>query len=269
MAIPQLSYSIVHDPGPEAPVLILGNALGTTRELWAGVAYRMADDYRVVTFDLPGHDPASHTADDLEAQLAGLTLADIAAGVIAIADAIGADTFLYAGLSISGGVAMQLALDHPDRLTAVVALCAAPKFGDAESWDERIAAVRADGTRSLIPDTADRWFAAGFLDEDNPAGPMVCEMLGNVPDAGYIACCQALSCFDITDRISDISTPILFVAGAQDIGNPPESMRALAEQVDAGEATVIPDAAHIVVAEHPDLVCDALTAFFSRTENRS
>lgn len=269
MAIPQLSYSIVHDPGPEAPVLILGSALGTTRELWAGVAYRMADDYRIVTFDLPGHDPASHAAGDLESRLADLTLADIAAGVVAIADAIGAGTFLYAGLSISGGVALQLALDHPDRVTAAAALCAAPKFGDAESWQERITTVRAEGTRSLIPDTADRWFAAGFLDEDNPAGPMVCEMLGNVPDAGYIACCRALSRFDIRERIADISIPILFVAGAQDIGNPPESMRALAAQVETGEATVIPDAAHIVVAEHPDLVCDALTAFFSRTENRS
>lgn len=269
MAIPQLSYSIVHDPGPEAPVLILGNALGTTRELWAGVAYRMADDYRIVTFDLPGHDPASHTADDLEAQLADLTLADIAAGVIAIADEIGAETFLYAGLSISGGVAMQLALDFPDRLTAVAALCAAPKLGTAESWRDRIATVRADGTRSLIPDTADRWFAAGFLDEDNPAGPMVCEMLGNVPDDGYIACCRALARFDITERIPQIRIPILFLAGAQDLGNPPESMRALAEQVPDGQATVIPDAAHIVVAEHPDLVCDALTGFFSRVENRS
>jgi 3-oxoadipate enol-lactonase / 4-carboxymuconolactone decarboxylase len=250
----KLAYSIIHDADPAAPVLILGPSLGTTQALWAGVAYRLADDFRVVTFDLPGHGRSPRIPE--------VTIDRIAECVLEIADELNAPTFGYAGISISGGLALALALKAPERVRAIGALCCGARFGDTGTWEQRIATVRADGTRGLIPDTADRWFAAGFIDEDNAAGPIVLEMLANTDDEGYIDCCRALEQFDIDGSIDAITTPSLFLAGAQDPSNPPESMRALHERVAGSRFAVIPDAAHLPVAEHPELVADRLKGFF-------
>lgn len=260
-----LAYRILNATDSDLPLLILGTPLGTTSTVWASVGYRLIEHFRIVITELPGHGLDSPNAPH-DGETTGLTVNQIAERTVAVADSLGVDTFYYAGCSISGGVAQILALDHADRVERVAAVCTAPKFGDADSWNDRITTVREDGTRSLVPDTADRWFAAGFLDDDIAAGHMVLEDLAATSDLAYIACCQALTTYDITDRIADIHVPILYMAGAQDYGNDPESMRALSEQVENGTCVVIPDAAHIVMVEHPELVADHLESFFTSAD---
>src|SRR5699024_8381129 len=144
-------------------------------------------------------------------------------------------------------------------------LCTGAYFGGAERWNERIGEVRAaGGLRALVPDTADRWFAAGFLDEDIAAGPIVLEQMAQTDPEGYIDCCGALAAYDIRDRIATIDVPLLLLAGAQDPGNTPDSMRELHEQIEGSSFAVIPDAAHLPMVEHPELVADRLEAFLTQ-----
>ena len=168
---------LINDADPTAPLLILGPSLGTHGSQWAGVAYRLADDYRVVTVDLPGHGQSPRMPD--------VTIEDLADEIVGIADGYGAKTFGFAGVSISGAIALTLALRAPERLRGVVALCTGPYFGGAERWEEKIGEVRAAGSlRPFVPDTADRWFAAGFLDEDDSSGPIVLEQLAQTDPEG-------------------------------------------------------------------------------------
>lgn len=249
-----LAHTLINDADPDAPLLILGPSLGTHGSQWAGVAYRLADDFRVVTLDLPGH--------GLSPRMPDVTIDDLADEVVAVADAYGADRFWFAGVSISGAIALTLALRAPERLRGVAALCTGDYFGGAERWDERIREVREAGSlRPFVADTADRWFAAGFLDEDIAAGPIVLEQLAQTDPDGYIDCCGALARYDIRDRIAEIDVPVLFLAGSQDIGNTPEAMRALHEQVDGSRFAVVPDSAHLPLVEHPELVADHLASF--------
>lgn len=250
-----LAHTLINDSDPSAPLLILGPSLGTHGSQWAGVAYRLADEFRVVTLDLPGHGRSSRMPE--------VTIDAMADEAVAIADAYGAETFFFAGVSISGAIALTLALRAPDRLRGVAALCTGDFFGGAERWDERIREVRAAGSlRPFVPDTADRWFAAGFLDEDIAAGPIVLEQLAQTDVEGYIDCCGALRGYDIREQVGQISVPVLLLAGSQDPGNTPDSMRALHERIDGSAFAVIPDSAHLPMVEHPELVADRLEAFF-------
>ena len=252
-----LAHSLINDADPSAPLLILGPSLGTHGSQWAGVAYRLADDFRVVTLDLPGHGASVRMPD--------VTIDALADEVVAIADAHGASTFFFAGVSISGAIALTLALRHPQRLRGVAALCTGAYFGGAERWNERIGEVRAaGGLRALVPDTADRWFAAGFLDEDIAAGPIVLEQLAQTDPEGYIDCCGALAGYDMRDRVATIDVPLLLLAGAQDPGNTPDSMRELHQQIEGSSFAVIPDAAHLPMVEHPELVAERLERFFAQ-----
>lgn len=52
-----------------------------------------------------------------------------------------------------------------------------------------------------------------------------------VDDAAYLACARALTQYDLTGRLEAITTPTLFIAGAQDPGSTPEAMTDLSAQV--------------------------------------
>src|SRR5690606_1859943 len=121
--------------------------------------------------DLPGHTvPAG---DSLAEAAAPVTIEQLASGVVESLAELGVESFVYCGVSISGAVGLTLALNHPEKLTGLVACATAEKFGTPDAWDERIGEVRSDGTGSLVDDTADRWFAAGFLGEDIATGHLV------------------------------------------------------------------------------------------------
>lgn len=245
---------------PGSPVIVFGSALGTRVSLWAAVAGRLADDYQVYLADLPGHThPLTEDAGDF-------TVSDLAAGLVETMKSAGVETFAYCGVSISGAIGLSLALDHPESLTALIACSTSTKFGTAESWDERIKDVEADGTRGQLDDTADRWFAAGFLTEDIAAGPIILSDLAMIDDAAYIACAKALTRYDLSGRLPGITTPTLFIAGSQDPGCTPEAMQEMADQVDESRLAVVPDAAHLPMAEHPDIVFDHIHDFLARLD---
>ncbi|WP_181275386.1 alpha/beta fold hydrolase [Brevibacterium oceani] len=246
---------------PGSPVLVFGNALGTRMSLWSSVAARLTDDFQIYLSDLPGH---TLPADDSLAEAAALvTIDELASGLVESLSDIGVETFAYCGVSISGGIGLTLALNHSESLTGLIACATAEKFGTPESWDERIEQVRADGTRGIVDDTADRWFAAGFLAEDIATGHLVLTDLALLDDEAYIAAASALKSYDVSGSLQAISTPTLFLAGAQDPGCTPEAMSAMADQVEGARFVTVPDSAHLPMVEHPDIVVDHVNEFCS------
>lgn len=244
---------------PGSPVLVFGNALGTRMPLWSAVAARLGDDFQIYLTDLPGHTvPADGT---LAEAAEPLRIEALATGLVESLTELGVESFAYCGVSISGAVGLSLALNHPDALTGLVACATAEKFGTPESWDERIAEVRADGTRGLIDDTADRWFAAGFLAEDIATGHLVLSDLALVDDEAYIAVASALKDYDLSGSLGSIGIPTLIMAGAQDPTCTPEAMSAMAEQIEDARFVTIPDSAHLPMVEHPDIVGDHIQEF--------
>ncbi|UVI37568.1 alpha/beta fold hydrolase [Brevibacterium spongiae] len=242
-----------------SPVLVFGSALGTRMTLWSSVAARLADDFQIYVADLPGHTVPG--PDTLAEATPAVTIDELASGLVESMVAEGVTSFAYCGVSISGAIGLTLARNHPEVLTGLIACATAEKFGTPESWDERIGEVQASGTRGLVDDTADRWFAAGFLGEDIATGHIVLADLALVDDEAYIATASALRTYDLTGALTSITTPTLFMAGAQDPGCTPEAMEAMAGQVDGSRFVTVPDSAHLLMVEHPDIVVDHIQEF--------
>jgi 3-oxoadipate enol-lactonase/4-carboxymuconolactone decarboxylase len=236
-------------PAQGLPLLVLGPSIGTSAEtLWGPAARLLSDSFDVVGWDLPGH---GTNADNGTSEL---LVEHLAADVLTAADGLGAGTFFYAGDSVGGCVGLQLLLDAPGRVPAATLLCTGAKVADAGSWQERIEQVRAGGTPSLVSGSAERWFAPGFLDREPVIGSALLHALSDARDSGYVAVCHALREFDVRDRLGEISTPVLAVAGAHDPATPPDKLREIAEGVKDGRLVVLADASHVAPAEKPDQV---------------
>jgi len=188
--------------------LVLGPSLGTSADAcWGACAALLRDDFDViVAWELPGHGTSRGPVPE------GLTAADLAARVLEQVDG----PFLYAGDSVGGQIGLQLLLDAPDRVEGAVLCCTGPKLGDADTWRDRAAQVRASGTAGLVSATAARWFAPGFLEREPERASALLHALRDTDDDGYVAVCGVLAAFDATGRLGEIVAPVVAVAGADD-----------------------------------------------------
>jgi len=58
----------------------------------------------------------------------------------------------------------MIALHAPERLQKLVLCSTGAKIGTADAWNNRIEAVRRNGTKSIAAATMERWFTTGFRD---------------------------------------------------------------------------------------------------------
>jgi len=248
---------------PSLPLLLVGPSLGTSAAtLWSEVAERVGESFHVVGWELPGHAGA----------LVGepFIMAELAAGVLAFADGVAhargdtTTTFVYAGNSLGGCVGLCLLLDAPTAVTSAVVVGSGARIGMPEQWRERAALVRTAGTGALADAAVERWFAPGFVErEPSLVAALLAEFRAADPE-GYAQACEALAGFDVHERLSEIGTPLLAVAGAHDGSTPPAQLSTLIEGVRTGRLVVLDGIGHLAPAEDPDriaaLLRDHLTA---------
>src|SRR5688572_10626172 len=114
--------------GPEnAPPVLLGNALGTTLDLWSAQVHALAETYRVIRYDTRGHGQSSAAAREY-------TLEELGEDALRVLDAAGAPSAHVCGISLGGLTAMWLAVHRPTRVRRLVLANTAARVGTAARW---------------------------------------------------------------------------------------------------------------------------------------
>lgn len=250
MTIPQIT-AVRLGGSPALPLLVLGPSLGTSaRTLWTRAATHLTEHFEVIAWDLPGHGTNTLVAHPF-------SMAELAAGVLTMVDDMLSErgaidtSFVYAGDSVGGAVGLHLMLDAPHRVSSAVLLCTGAMIGQADAWHERAAIVRASGTSAVLEGSAERWFVPGFLDREPDAGAALLNALRDADAEGYAQVCEALAGHDVRHRLGSIRTPVLAVAGRDDVPTPPETLREITDGVRRGRLVVLDGVAHLAPAEAP------------------
>ena len=188
MTAPILTFTDATGPS-DAPLLILGPSLGTSTALWSTTTPLLAERYRTIEWDLPGHG-ASPIANS------PFTVADLADAVAAEVRELGAEPILYAGVSLCGAVGVELAVRHPELVEAALIIASGAKIGDPTGWRERAALVRSASTTALVEGSIQRWFAPDSTRRDPELTAQLLQALRDADDESYARCCEALATYD-------------------------------------------------------------------------
>jgi pimeloyl-ACP methyl ester carboxylesterase len=98
------------------PVLLLhGGALDTAEGVWRSVAPTLARDYRVHAIDLPRHGASRSWPGNLNSEFFQTLISDLL-------EQLNLPRVAIIGLSLGGGIGIGYALQHPDRVSALVAI---------------------------------------------------------------------------------------------------------------------------------------------------
>ncbi|WP_163512964.1 3-oxoadipate enol-lactonase [Fodinicola acaciae] len=248
--------TIVDGPA-DAPVLVLSNSIGTTVNLWQRQIPELARQFRVVRWDLPGHDgspaPAGpYTVDDLGRQL------------LATMDDLGVERAHLAGVSIGGMLSMWVASHAPERVDRLAVICSSAYLPPARGWRDRAATVRAGGTGQLVEAAIGRWFTPAM---DREVVRRTGAELTNVDSEGYAGCCEAIAAMDLREAITRITAPTLVIGGADDPATPPAHAEEIASRIAGANLVVIDKASHLAVLEQPERVTRLLVEHLTAPPN--
>ncbi len=240
------------DGPPDAPVLVLGNSLGTSRMVWDR---QVPAWFRLMRYELPGHGGAA-AGPGLD------TISGIATGVLALLDSHGIERAAYCGISLGGMIGMWLASHEPDRIDSLGIVCSSAYLPPAEGWRARADQVCRSGMASITEQSIGRWFTPRFTAaEPELVAAFAAELERANPD-GYAGCCLAIADMDLRGDLGSITAPTLVISGAQDPSTPPEHGAVIAAGISGARHVVLEGAAHLANVMAPTEVTAALLSHF-------
>jgi 3-oxoadipate enol-lactonase/4-carboxymuconolactone decarboxylase len=189
------------------------------------------------------------------------SMAQLAADVAGVMDALGIGAAHVAGISIGGMIAQALAAADPSRVKSLMLVDTAMAIPPAESWISRAATVRAEGIPQIADAVMARWVTPDFMNAPEAAGLRA--MLLRTPAEGYAAAAEAIATADLTTGTSTLTLPTLIVVGDQDAATPVASAQALHAVIAGSSLTIIDGGAHIPTVEKPAEITAAIRAFLS------
>ena len=105
--------SIYFEDQGSGPCLLMAHSFLCSGAMWAAQAEALSGAYRVVSVDLQGHGKSSSAVD-------GLGLSDMVTDHVGVLDDLGIEQATWVGLSIGGMISLLAALEHPERVGALV-----------------------------------------------------------------------------------------------------------------------------------------------------
>ena len=249
------------------PVMLLHGFTATADEV-GGVLGPLADrGWHAVAPDLRGHGRSDRPAD---ADAYSFEL--LAGDVVALADHLGWKRFALLGHSMGGAVAQLIALDHPERLTALVLASTfhGPVPGitmelvEMGRWVVREAGMGglADAMEARRAENPESVAAVERLQEAVPgyAEESRARLVATSPDMWMALAPRFVDQADRLERLAALDVPTAVIVGALD-GTFFDDCRRLAAAIPGSQLTVIPGAGHVPQLEQPDAWWAALSGF--------
>ncbi|MBX0304533.1 alpha/beta fold hydrolase [Haloarcula salinisoli] len=267
---PRIHY---REAGDGPPVVLLhGGIIDAATVSWPPVIDRLAPDYRVLAPDLLGYGES-----DLPP---GPYSIPRHAGVVAdVLEALDLGPVTLVGLSMGGGVAIQVALDRPDLVDRLVPI---DPFGLGRELPNgllsyALARVQLFNKLAIAAFRRSRRLTraslGGIVHDLDSLPPAAVEAVYREvqrPTAG--AAFRRFRDAEVTrdgyrttftDRFSELSMPTQFIHGAHDEVFPVAWARRTADRVPGGELTVLDDCAHWAPRENPDAVAQLIRGVIS------
>jgi pimeloyl-ACP methyl ester carboxylesterase len=250
----------VHGAG--VPVLLV-MGLGSNAYGWYRTVPWLSERHQVIALDNRGTGRSDVPAGPY-------SLAQMAADVAAVLDAVGHERAHVMGASLGGMIAQRFTLAHPERVRSLVLVCTTPGGPNAaRASDEVMAALVQGGEDPSTVYRRNAWFLYG--DETRTEHPerieQDIEYRSKIPTqpAGYFGQLQAAVGHDAWDELPTIAVPTLVIHGDADLLVPAANGRFLAERIRGAELVIVPGAGHMLQSDGGDRVRDAVLAFLART----
>lgn len=241
----KLAYRI--DGPKDGPCVMFSNSLATDMSMWDQQIEAFTDRYRMLRYDKRGHGQSDRFDTPI-------TMQNLADDAVALAQATGFADGHFVGLSIGGMTGQAVGLYHPGVFKSLSLCMTSSQIPEAahEAWAERLRMAREDGMVSLAAPTLERWFTEDYRTGNPDAIEKIANMIRNTSVSGYTRCSEAILGMAFTDRLGDITDPVLVLPGENDPGLPPLMSEVIRDGIPGAQYDMVMGAAHLANIQEPD-----------------
>ncbi|MEO1290531.1 MAG: alpha/beta fold hydrolase [Chloroflexota bacterium] len=205
---------------------------------------------RTIALDLPAHGKSPRSSETI-------SIENYAQDMIAFLDALALEKIILVGHSMGGGIAQQIALDYSQYLQGLVLIATGAKLSVNQAIIDGIINTPEATARRIV-----KWSWGKNIDEKmlQQGVEHLLETPIDVIQADYIACDN----FDVRDRLHEIHTPTLVIAGALDKMTQLEWNQELADKIRNSTLKIFEDNGHQVHVEQVEAVTELLQSWVSQ-----
>ena len=250
----RLSFEI---HGTHGPLVLMLHGLGSRGEDWVLQIEALQNEYRMVTCDLRGHGSSPSPA-------GWSTVADLAEDVVGLLEQIGERSAHIVGLSLGGGVALQMGVDYPQQIKSLTIVNAAATLrvprNRLPSAFVRMVLLLTGRRRKL-----GEWVAAGLFprEDQQELREVAAGRIADNLSRNYLRAILAVLRFDLRKQVHQIVAPTLIVAGRLDRTVPLQAKIELAKAIPGVRLEVIENSGHATPLDAADEFNRILLEFLS------
>jgi pimeloyl-ACP methyl ester carboxylesterase len=238
------SHALAYDLVGQGPrTVTLTHGIASYRGTWGAIANSLAPSARVLTWDLRAHGES-------DTPTGPYALSDFASDLLGLLDGLRIERTVLVGHSAGGLVAMKFALEHGDRLDALVLMSTASEANRAGfELYERFARVAEETGSTRVQDF--------FLSEDGAPAPDA---------AGFAWMARAIATVHenpLTPQLAAIRCPVTVLVGTGDpigVGGSVKIHRAIA----GSKLEILAGLNHVIHLEDPERISRLLSEAIAR-----
>jgi 2-succinyl-6-hydroxy-2,4-cyclohexadiene-1-carboxylate synthase len=249
------------------PTLLLLHGFTGSSQSWAEFVKLLKPEQRIVAVDLPGHGKTplpdksfslSQLADALAEFILGLKLAPV----------------VLLGYSMGGRIALHVALQYQELLSALILIGASPGIADL---DERKKRKRLDNLLAeSIRQKGMEWFADFWEQQpifatqqrlllDQRARVRTQRLKSNPEGLAYALEQWSPGCQEnLLPKMSELNIPILLLAGEQDSKYRKQNEKILTQFPKLATNIIVPNAGHAVQVEQPEVTAKLINIYLQK-----
>lgn len=246
--------------GQGTPLVILHGLFGSL-ENWGLQAKALSEHFDILAVDLRNHGRSPH-AEQIDYSL-------MSADLLELLDSLSLDKVLLMGHSMGGKVAMQFALDHPERVEKLVVVDIAP-VAYAPRHDEVIAGLKAIPLESLKSRREADEILGQYINEEATRAFLLKNLYRN--EEKQFAWRMNLNA--LAERYADIGAaparsgapyagPVLFIKGGNSDYLQAEHQQPIQDNFPKAGFKIIAGAGHLPHVEKPAIFTRLVQQFFT------
>jgi len=234
--------------GKGEPLVLVPGLAGSWR-LLLPLAHRLSRRFEVITYGLRGDGPPSL---GFSGPRCGVwDMGGHADDLASLIEQLGLECPAIVGVSFGGAIALQMAIEHPQHLGALIVQGADSRF------PVTIGSSIARRVLERFPLPSDNGFLNQFFNllhgakpEPGPLVDFVVERIWETDQSVIAQRLRQLESFDITDQLWRIDAPTLVLAGSKDAIVPASRQVRLAQSIPGAQSETLDGAGHIGFLTH-------------------
>ncbi|MDP9297082.1 MAG: alpha/beta fold hydrolase [Actinomycetota bacterium] len=268
----------VEERGAGAPVIVLHGGPGLDHHEFGDYLDPLGDDFRLLLVDQRAQGRSEPAPPET------WTLARMAQDVIMLARALRLDRYAVFGHSFGAFVALQNAVDYPGMAAATIVCGGIPSARWLVAVERNLEVFEPADVRRRVADSWERETSVQTHDEfarmmadqlpfdfADPLDPRIGDYVKRTKDTVYAPdvlrafSAQDYGAIELEDRLGEVASPTLVLAGRYDRVCAPEASEAIAKGIPGAELHIFEEGGHMTFVERPEEFIAVVRDFLVRT----